>query len=1059
MVDYNINVKIDPNRAEQGSKRVNKSLESMEKRAKRLERLFTKVFGGIAIAAGVRASIRLLRDYSQEMSTMRAITGATQTQFESLNEKAKQLGITTRFSAREAAAGMTFLARAGFSVQETLDTIGPTLQLAQAGNLGLARSADIASNVLKGFRLETDQSGRVVDVLAKAANSANTDVEQLGQALSFVAPVAAGLNISLEQTVAAIGALSDAGIQGSRAGTGLSRVLAELESPADKTRQIFAAMGVDIAKVKPSTVGLTAALKELESAGISTGTALEIFGQRGGPAFAVLAASIGDIETLEEKLDNAGGTAERVAAIMDDNLNGAALAFRSALEGLVIELGDSGVTGALKALFAYMTIGIRKLAEHTDEIIDVFQGFAAVLSIRLARQAIPAAIRSIRMLTIAIAANPIGAIIVVLAVATALLIGFADKIGLGGDRLSNLKELGVAAFQELGSSFEGFINFFYENFGFIGEYAQKVFGDINLSVEGVLRFGAKTVDNYLGLWVGFYKALLALFEGFGPALKSIFVSALNGAILVVEYGIHEISDALNVLLRTVLAPTIPMAKLGRIIDKNAGAAGRMAENIKAGFIEGFNQVDIVESFLDRVIDRAEDMARTRIANAIAEEAAAANDNKPAGGGSGEVDAAALLLAQERQAIIDQTVSSLEREGAALRLLGDERTVYQKQLEIEDQIAQKLRESSLNLTEEQINRMSKLNTAEAENIARLVEQNLELERQAAILDNLRGPGISYEQTLGSLNKLLAAGKINLQEFNVELNNTRLMQELSRLDQSLGGDIAHADDMARIQAQGEERLLLVQQLQDQNILNETEAAERIIAIHEDMNQRITNIEVARQSLAISSASDMFGSLADATKSFAGEQSGIYKAMFAVSKAFAIADSIVKIQQGIANAMSLPFPANIAAAATVAAQAASIVSTISSVTAKFAEGGQVHGPGTGTSDSIVARLSDGEYVINAAATRKHLPLLEAINDNKYATGGYVSNSRPPPIADAMSGQPGGGAITISVGDIHVTVKGGENPEEAGRKAGRTAAKEFEAAVVTILRKHQRGQGVLVA
>lgn len=1059
MVDYNINVKINPNAAERGGKRVEKSMESMEARAKRLERLFTRVFGGIAIAAGVRASIRLLRDYSQEMSTLRAITGATGTQFESLNEKAKALGISTRFSAREAAAGMTFLARAGFSVQETLDTIGPTLQLAQAGNLGLARSADIASNVLKGFRLETDQSGRVVDVLAKAANSANTDVEQLGQALSFVAPVAAGLNISLEQTVAAIGALSDAGIQGSRAGTGLSRVLAELESPADKTRQIFASMGVDISKVKPSAVGLTAALKELESAGISTGTALEIFGQRGGPAFAVLAASIGDIETLEEKLDNAGGTAERVAAIMDDNLNGAALAFRSALEGLVIELGDSGVTGALKSLFAYLTVAIRELSEHTDAVIDVIQGFAAVLSIRLARQAIPIAISSINRLTIAIAANPIGAIIVALTVATALLIGFADKIGLGEGRLSNLQEVGVAAFQELGSSFEGFINFFNENFGFIGEFAQKVFGDINLSVEGVLRFGAKTIDNYLGLWVGFYKALLALFEGFGPALKSIFISALNGAISVVEDGINNISGALNVLLRTVHAPTIPMAKLGRIIDKNAGAAGRMAENIKAGFVEGFNQVDIVESFLDRVIDRAETMARKRIAKAVADEAAA-NDNKPkpAGGGSGEVDAAALLLAQERKSIIDQTVASLEREGDALRLLGDERTVYQKQLEIEDQIAQKLRESSLNLSEAQIAKLSSLSDAEAENIARLVGQNLELERQAAILDNLRGPGIEYEQTLGSLNKLLAAGKINLQEYNAELNNTRIMQELSRLDKSLGGDLAHADEMSRIQSQGEERLLLVQQLQEQNILNEQEAADRIVAIHEDTARRVADAEANRYAMQLGAAADGLGSITELTKMFAGEQSGIYKALFAVSKAFAIAEAVINTQRAVSNALAdYPFPINAIVATGAAAQGAITIAKINA--SKFAEGGQVHGPGTGVSDSILARLSNGEYVINAAATREHLPLLEAINDNKYASGGYVSKNRPPPLPSNVSGQMAGGGITVSVGDINVTVKGGENPEEAGRRAGKAAAKEFEDAVVSILRKHQRGQGVLVA
>jgi len=77
----------------------------------------------------------------------------------------------------------------------------------------------------------------------------------------------------------------------------------------------------------------------------------------------------------------------------------------------------------------------------------------------------------------------------------------------------------------------------------------------------------------------------------------------------------------------------------------------------------------------------------------------------------------------------------------------------------------------------------------------------------------------------------------------------------------------------------------------------------------------------------------------KTFAGEQDGIYKALFAASKAFAIADSIIKIQQGIASAASLPFPANLGAMATVAAQTAGIVSTIKG--ANYGGGRQYGGP----------------------------------------------------------------------------------------------------------------------
>ncbi|EJB0234188.1 hypothetical protein MUJ65_004256 [Vibrio vulnificus] len=103
-------------------------------------------------------------------------------------------------------------------------------------------------------------------------------------------------------------------------------------------------------------------------------------------------------------------------------------------------------------------------------------------------------------------------------------------------------------------------------------------------------------------------------------------------------------------------------------------------------------------------------------------------------------------------------------------------------------------------------------------------------------------------------------------------------------------------------------------------------------QDHQDRITEIEkqsaaerAQAQAAQMSNMSSLFGSMSDIAGAFAGEQSGVYKAMFAASKAFAIAESIIKIQQGIASAAALPFPANIPAMATVAASTANIVSTI--------------------------------------------------------------------------------------------------------------------------------------
>ena len=78
-----------------------------------------------------------------------------------------------------------------------------------------------------------DQLDRVLDTPGSNTSGSNTSIQQLGQALSFAAPVAVGAGLSIEQTAAAIGVLSDAGLQGSRAGTGLVGVIRSLSSDTD----------------------------------------------------------------------------------------------------------------------------------------------------------------------------------------------------------------------------------------------------------------------------------------------------------------------------------------------------------------------------------------------------------------------------------------------------------------------------------------------------------------------------------------------------------------------------------------------------------------------------------------------------------------------------------------------------------------------------------------------------------------------------------------------------------------------------------------------------------
>lgn len=232
----------------------------------------------------------------------------------------------------------------------------------------------------------------------------------------------------------------------------------------------------------------------------------------------------------------------------------------------------------------------------------------------------------------------------------------------------------------------------------------------------------------------------------------------------------------------------------------------------------------------------------------------------------------------------------------------------------------------------------------------------------------------------------------------------------------------------------------------IANQEERNSQLLAAHQQHLEAMAALDAsyakkeddlrkAQMDVQLQSAQSIFGSLTDIAKNTAGENSGVYKAMFAMEKGMAIARSIMAIQTAIAEASANPFPYNLAAMATVASQTASIIATIKGVTMPaFATGGiftgdgYVRGSGTDTSDSINARLSNNEYVIKAKSVRSlGVDTLDYINRMgelpvKRASGGSVGDTSSY-IVDRYSGI--GNQSTSSQPTINVYTLPGETAD----------------------------------
>ncbi len=307
--------------------------------------------------------VSITADLEFALSGVKAVTQATATEMAGLESVARDLGATTVFSATQAAEGMAFLGRAGFETNEIISAMPGLLDLAAAGQLELAAAADIASNVLSGFRLEASESGRVADVLAKGAASANTNVKQLGDALSYTAPLAASLGIELEDVAAAIGILSDNGIQGERAGTGLRTVLASLSKITPIAATALEDLGLTVADVNPQVESLENILQKLSDAGLDAKAAFKIFGTEGATAALALTSQVSSFSRLAVSLRDAEGSAEDMAKVLSNNLQGSYKKLGSAASEFAIQLDDTiGASDLWRDAIDQITVSVGKLS-------------------------------------------------------------------------------------------------------------------------------------------------------------------------------------------------------------------------------------------------------------------------------------------------------------------------------------------------------------------------------------------------------------------------------------------------------------------------------------------------------------------------------------------------------------------------------------------------------------------------------------------------------------------------------------------------------------------------
>ncbi|WP_395756188.1 phage tail tape measure protein [Proteus mirabilis] len=315
-------------------------------------------------------------EFNVGMSKVQALTRLDKNsdEFKTLREQARELGATTAFTANQVAQGQAFYAMAGFKPEQIKNAMPGTLAMSLAGDIDLGTTADIGSNILTGFKLDSDQMGRVSDVLVGTFTRSNTSLTMLGDTMKYVAPVASGLGVDLETAAAATGKLGDAGIQGSMAGTSLRAILGRLAEPPKMAAKALEELGIKTRDAKGNLRDFPELLAELDKKTAKMGNAQRagffkhIAGEEAFSALSVLAeqAGKGELQTLVADLKQAKGEAQKVAGTMTDNLSGDMKNLQSAWEDLGIQIFD-GIDSPLRQISQSITRVISKVGVWMKE--------------------------------------------------------------------------------------------------------------------------------------------------------------------------------------------------------------------------------------------------------------------------------------------------------------------------------------------------------------------------------------------------------------------------------------------------------------------------------------------------------------------------------------------------------------------------------------------------------------------------------------------------------------------------------------------------------------------
>mgnify|MGYP004456889129 CR=1 FL=1 len=311
--------------------------------------------GVAAMGAFAKSSLDTYKDFQQSMSNVAGILSVDTTSetYKKLESAAREAGKSTTKTAQESADALSYMALAGWSVEDSMNGLMPILRASEATGADLATTSDLVTDSMSALGLQTNELNHYLDVCARAQNKSNTTLTQMQEAYIGCGATFKNFNTELDESGALLGIIANRGIKGSEAGNSLQSTLVNLTKQSGESYKAMQALGVSAYDSQGKFKGVSNVLLELNGKTknlteeqrnnyltmIAGKTQLTTLNALMAGLTNTLSNGKTEFQDLREQLQSCNGSLDKMANTMTNNLSGAMARAQSATDDFKITVG------------------------------------------------------------------------------------------------------------------------------------------------------------------------------------------------------------------------------------------------------------------------------------------------------------------------------------------------------------------------------------------------------------------------------------------------------------------------------------------------------------------------------------------------------------------------------------------------------------------------------------------------------------------------------------------------------------------------------------------------